>query len=64
MHGIDRQLLVEVLAQMAMHYLEQQGDAPVKVGEPAADASDGQLETDRYSYDITAQSRPQAGGAQ
>lgn len=65
MPRIDQRLLVEVLAQMARHYLEQRrDDAPAKVEETAADVPDGQPETDQYSYDITAQSQPQAGGAQ
>ena len=65
--GIKESLLVECLAQMAMHYPEQQKkerDASAEVVEPTTDASDGQSETDRCSYDSTAQFQTQAGGGQ
>lgn len=60
----EQRLLVEILAQMALHYLEAQRDASATVSEARTDAPDGQSETDQCSYDSTAQFQTQAGGEQ
>jgi hypothetical protein len=62
--AMRRRLLIECLAQMAMHLLEQKrSDASAEVAGPGTDASDGQSATDQYSYHSTVGNQTQAGGA-